>query len=214
VNEEGSRRFHHDGGSPTISGGSGNVRRTDPGDPSEELLNYNPGDRACRPWRRRDRRWSGSRKMKFYSERRNGRRSRGSKTSATFLHAMAVALLSLSAYTSSETPVRAQHSANEFIPACRLALQLRDKYGEGGVVTLPVDSPYVMAAGQCMGMVAALTEVGTVLVPQFRFCPPSGVTYTQALRVVLSYLDAHPQRTNEPLTALAVEALRAAWPCA
>jgi Rap1a immunity proteins len=44
-------------------------------------------------------------------------------------------------------------------------------------------------------------------------CPPKGVTSGQALRVVVTYIDAIPARMHENFKYLAVEALRAAWPC-
>jgi hypothetical protein len=42
---------------------------------------------------------------------------------------------------------------------------------------------------------------------------PRGVTTEQAMRVVISYIEARPQRLHEPFIDLAIEAFRDAWPC-
>jgi hypothetical protein len=59
----------------------------------------------------------------------------------------------------------------------------------------------------CAGQVAGLFDAGRYLVPSARFCPPQGSTRHQALRVVITFLDANP------LSPLALEAMRKAWPC-
>jgi Rap1a immunity proteins len=45
------------------------------------------------------------------------------------------------------------------------------------------------------------------------FCQPKGVTRGQARAVVIKYIEARPQRMHEDFGMLAVEALKAAWPC-
>jgi hypothetical protein len=42
---------------------------------------------------------------------------------------------------------------------------------------------------------------------------PYKVTVAQAVRVVVSYIEARPARMHEPFNDLALEALREAWPC-
>jgi hypothetical protein len=42
---------------------------------------------------------------------------------------------------------------------------------------------------------------------------PDGVTTGQEVRVVIAYIDARPARMHEDFRSLALEALRAAWPC-
>jgi len=44
-------------------------------------------------------------------------------------------------------------------------------------------------------------------------CPPSGATVGQAVRVIVAYIDAHPERLHEQFEPLALEALQQAWPC-
>jgi hypothetical protein len=38
-------------------------------------------------------------------------------------------------------------------------------------------------------------------------------TLNQQVKVVISYIEARPARMHEPFRDLALEALRAAWPC-
>ena len=42
---------------------------------------------------------------------------------------------------------------------------------------------------------------------------PRGVNYEQSVRVVIRYIEMRPQTMHESFNALALEALRAAWPC-
>lgn len=62
-------------------------------------------------------------------------------------------------------------------------------------------------AGTCHGMLRALLTIDVVT------CAPNGSTQGQTVRVVLQYIEAHPARQHENFLILAVEALRAAWPC-
>ncbi len=68
----------------------------------------------------------------------------------------------------------------------------------------------VFVQGFCLGRVDAISWLGE---QQGRICAPSGATRTQAVRVVVNYLESRPARMHEPFNALANEALRAAWPC-
>jgi hypothetical protein len=65
----------------------------------------------------------------------------------------------------------------------------------------------------CMGQVTGLYDAGSFMVSSMRFCAPKGSTRHQAMRVVLAFLDANPHRLHEPFSALALEAMRKAWPC-
>jgi hypothetical protein len=44
-------------------------------------------------------------------------------------------------------------------------------------------------------------------------CAPAAFTDEQAVRIVVQYIDARPERQHENFSALALEALQAAWPC-
>jgi Rap1a immunity proteins len=45
------------------------------------------------------------------------------------------------------------------------------------------------------------------------FCPPREVTTGQGVAVVVKYIEARPKRMHERFGDLALEALKAAWPC-
>jgi hypothetical protein len=62
--------------------------------------------------------------------------------------------------------------------------------------------------GLCVGMVSTL---GAGLVPGM--CRPANVTNFQMVRVVAKYIDDRPERQHESFRVLAIEAMRAAWPC-
>ncbi len=61
----------------------------------------------------------------------------------------------------------------------------------------------------CMGVVVGLSFMGQ----PYGICVPAGTTSQQATRVVVQYIDGQSARMNEDFNSLAVEALRATWPC-
>ncbi len=61
----------------------------------------------------------------------------------------------------------------------------------------------------CMGVVVGLSFIGL----PYGICVPAGTTSQQATRVVVQYIDGQPARMQEDFNSLAVEALRATWPC-
>jgi hypothetical protein len=63
--------------------------------------------------------------------------------------------------------------------------------------------------GTCSGEVTVLMQFG----PRFGICPPVGATIGQGVRVVVAYVDKRPARLGDDFTALAIEALKEAWPC-
>jgi hypothetical protein len=71
----------------------------------------------------------------------------------------------------------------------------------------------VYTSGICAGKVSILARTGTMAPPNMRFCPPDTGTVTQAVRVVVKYLNDHPERLHEPFDNLALDGLRGAWPC-
>jgi len=89
------------------------------------------------------------------------------------------------------------NSANYIMPGCRLYLQ----------PSLPANGMDGIDAGRCSGLVSGLFYAAIDV------CNPAGVTTEQLVRVVVQYIDNRPARLNESFNLLAVEALRAAWPC-
>jgi len=69
------------------------------------------------------------------------------------------------------------------------------------------------AQGACSGAVSAHLFYTTVVRPEMASCPPEQTTADQAVRVVVEFLEANPQRLDEYFHWLVVHALRQAWPC-
>ena len=62
--------------------------------------------------------------------------------------------------------------------------------------------------GRCGGYVAGLVYARSVYL-----CVPEGATPEQRVRVVVKYIEARPERMQEPFGKLSLEALMAASPC-
>jgi hypothetical protein len=95
-------------------------------------------------------------------------------------------------------------SGNFFLPYCHRVVD--------GDLGSPIDAFY---SGACVGKVTALnfivrlgSEHGAGNV-----CEPANVTIEQKIRVVIVYLEAHPERLHLIFDGLAYEALAFAWPC-
>jgi hypothetical protein len=76
--------------------------------------------------------------------------------------------------------------------------------------TSSYDDPYKY---HCMGIIAGMSYFGPSLPADMRFCPPEKGTTSQALRVVLKFLHAHPESLHKQFRELAHRAFREAWPC-
>jgi hypothetical protein len=90
-------------------------------------------------------------------------------------------------------------STNHILPGCRQFV-----YGGEDAVNL-------FKAGDCVGTVTSASIFSRYFLKVA--CIPDGVTYGQEVRVVLKYVEDRPERQNEPLLALAMEAIKGAWPC-
>jgi hypothetical protein len=65
----------------------------------------------------------------------------------------------------------------------------------------------------CVGEISGLAQVGRLLPRPIGSCRPPGVTRGEVARVVVAYIEAHPQRMQDDFTELALEAMHDAWPC-
>src|SRR5262249_11249540 len=90
-------------------------------------------------------------------------------------------------------------SADRMLPACTAFI--RDR--------APGDVDGVFAAGRCIGLMQGLGFASRLL----GACPPDEVTVAQRARVAVTYVEARPGRIHGGFRALAVEAMREAWPC-
>jgi hypothetical protein len=67
--------------------------------------------------------------------------------------------------------------------------------------------------GVCAGTINALKNSGPFYPVSSRFCPPKASTVNQAAKVVVSYMDKHPEELHQSFLILAHQAMREAWPC-
>jgi hypothetical protein len=91
------------------------------------------------------------------------------------------------------------NSANYIMPSCRALLELDP----------PQDMNTKFLSAQCRAIVDRLIYASSSNV-----CPPKDAAIRQqSVRVVVKYIDELPARRHEQFSALALEALRAAWQC-
>jgi len=69
------------------------------------------------------------------------------------------------------------------------------------------NTPFHFLDGNCNGVVDDIEFASADL------CAPRDSTLRDAVRVVVQYIDAQPDRQQESFRALAREALTVAWPC-
>jgi Ssp1 endopeptidase immunity protein Rap1a len=107
------------------------------------------------------------------------------------------------------TSVQAQEdksSAKYMLRYCRAAVNNQ-------APALPLDA---IMQGMCVGIIDALSFMTSEFPPEekeYKTCPPNNVPLEQTVRVVITYIEARPQRMNEPFKKLAIEAIHDAWPC-
>jgi Rap1a immunity proteins len=107
------------------------------------------------------------------------------------------------------TPALAQDdkfSANSMLPYCRAALNNQ----------APIVTSEAIMQGMCIAIVDVIDFMMSNYPPEeqeYRSCPPSDMTLREAVQVVITYIDARPERMNENFKTLAIEAIHAAWPC-
>jgi hypothetical protein len=96
-----------------------------------------------------------------------------------------------------------QTSADYVMPGCRDAASLITFSNVGE------SEQQVSLMGFCAGIVAGFSFMGQ----PYGICVPAGTTAQQATSIVVQYIDGQPARIQEDFNHLAIEALRANWPC-
>src|SRR5689334_10447500 len=77
-------------------------------------------------------------------------------------------------------------------------------------------TPRPFEAGICVGILQTLTYIQPLLDPKYGkagYCLPQRVADQQEIRVVVTYLQAHPERLQEEGQTLALDAFHQAFPC-
>ena len=88
-----------------------------------------------------------------------------------------------------------RNSANTIMPGCR------EVVAENYTIQNAANPAF------CMGLLVGLASGDPMI------CIPKEVTYRQAVRVVVQYIDQRPARMHEDFLSLAAEILSATWPC-
>jgi hypothetical protein len=95
-----------------------------------------------------------------------------------------------------------QYTGNELFPACRRFVDEK------------LNRDTVFLGAVCAGIVSGTSYMGNLTETGLTCLNiPDGVTLGQEVRVVVSYIEAHPAKMHESFRKLALEALRTAWPC-
>lgn len=94
-------------------------------------------------------------------------------------------------------------TGGDAIDGCRFVSQLK----------LPNDVANSLRMGECSGLLSTLSLVGRDLQKPSRFCVPLNATTQQMAKVLVQYLDTHPERHHELVSLLAIELFRSTWPC-
>jgi hypothetical protein len=77
----------------------------------------------------------------------------------------------------------------------------------------PTDKIEAVKVGECSGAIDAIFMLRRALDRSIRFCPPPRVNPGQNVKIVVKYLDDHPEQMNDDFTLLVVRAFNQVWPC-
>jgi hypothetical protein len=94
-------------------------------------------------------------------------------------------------------------SGNDHERACRMAVTRADA------------SNFYEAAkvGECLAAISTIIFLNVFLDKPLQYCPPKGATVGQHIKVVLKYMDDHPDQMNKNFVHLSLVAFNGAWPC-
>jgi hypothetical protein len=67
--------------------------------------------------------------------------------------------------------------------------------------------------GLCLGIIEALLNLGKHVAPPSQICVPDGTTLSQAIDVVIAYIENNPDKLRLQFAALAHLSLQDAFPC-
>jgi hypothetical protein len=98
-------------------------------------------------------------------------------------------------------------SANSRMPGCRELAEAMERAARNS--NNPYRSGDDFNQGLCGGTIQTLMFVARFI----GVCRPHEATLPQAIRVIIQYIDAQPERMHEDFNVLAIEALHNAWPC-
>jgi len=102
---------------------------------------------------------------------------------------------------------------NSLLRECSDGVQMFETGGKGSVAV--ADNAFHCAGyvDGILAMHAAYLNRSLLLSPLFCL-PPEGIRVGQGIRIIVHYLQSHPERLHLPEVVLAIEAFRDAFPCA
>jgi hypothetical protein len=106
------------------------------------------------------------------------------------------------------TQAIASEGTNQLVDGCRLLISITSGASDSSLSTNAA-----LWMGKCSGILEVAVDLGPRLTERLRYCPPGEATYQQAAKVFVRFVDAHPERLHEIPLILALDSLRAAWPC-
>lgn len=121
------------------------------------------------------------------------------------VRAAAISFLSF-AFFASTVPAAASTGAKG-IQDCKDAIQIYETRKWSG------SWHAAFAAGNCSGVVRTVLTIAARDPGQRIACPPDKISMRQGLRVVVRYMEQHPQKLHFDLMTLAMEAVQEAFPC-
>jgi ATP-dependent DNA ligase len=103
------------------------------------------------------------------------------------------------------SPAEAKVTGKEILGACReiaSATSTKDELSE---------EPRMI--GHCAGVIEALMVTSRLYSDGTKFCSPENASTSQGPKVLVKFLDEHPQALNEQAIILVLMAFKVAWPC-
>ncbi len=126
-------------------------------------------------------------------------------------HTLLVAFLTLCAL-----PAFAGPDGNQILDKCQTTIRLYDNNQEGS-------AQENLDSGWCIGWVGSIVELNHMHLDTseisgkpdlFQFCPPKqGLSGIQAIRVVVKFLQEHPEELHRRGVVLTIAALKQGFPC-
>jgi Rap1a immunity proteins len=109
-----------------------------------------------------------------------------------------------------------KRNGNELLSACTLAMSIVDS---PQAIEQMLGRPHqALEAGYCLGLLHAVTNINAFWQhypkdTSMFFCLPPQSTVNQWTRIVVKYLQEHPERLQEADIGLAIRAFTTAFPC-
>lgn len=109
----------------------------------------------------------------------------------------------------------ATNTGNNLIDQCGIAVGHMDT---NTAARAPLSGSQQIDSGYCLGLVHGIAEAARANEIAFHHqdfgCPPrQGIETGQAARIVLKFLQDHPEKLHQPDSLIAIEAIRDAFPC-